>query len=126
MPEWDQPLHPSLPYRAGEVVWAARHEAARSVEDVLARRTRALFLDARASIEAAPPVAALLAAELASATRPGKNDQVAEFRKLAADYLRPAIWIDVAVGRQVIESWPSARRLPPRSTSRSSPWGRWR
>ena len=52
-----QLLHPSLPFSRGEVVWAARHEMARSVEDVLARRTRALFLDARASIEAAPVVA---------------------------------------------------------------------
>ncbi len=53
-PEWRQRLHPSLPYRAGEVIWAAREEAARSVDDVLARRTRSLFLDARASIEVAP------------------------------------------------------------------------
>ena len=36
-PEWNQLLHPSLPYRGSEVVWAARHEAARRVEDVLAR-----------------------------------------------------------------------------------------
>ena len=60
-PDWDRPLHPRLPYRGGEVVWAARHEQARTVEDVLARRTRALFLDARASAEAAPGVAELLA-----------------------------------------------------------------
>ena len=53
-------LHPSLPYRAGEVVWAARHEHARTVDDVLARRTRALLLDARASQESSPRVAALL------------------------------------------------------------------
>jgi len=38
---------------AGEVIWAARHEAARTVADVLARRTRSLFLDARASAECA-------------------------------------------------------------------------
>ena len=38
-PEWNQPLHPALPYRSGEVIWAARHEAARCVTDVLARRT---------------------------------------------------------------------------------------
>jgi glycerol-3-phosphate dehydrogenase len=87
-PEWNQPLHPTLPYRAGEVIWAARHEAARTVGDVLARRTRALFLDARASAEAAPAVAALLASELnRSAT--WQEAQVAEFRKLAADYLPP-------------------------------------
>jgi glycerol-3-phosphate dehydrogenase len=57
-------LHPRLPYRLREVVWAARYEMARTVEDVLARRTRALFLDARAAIEAAPAVADLLAKEL--------------------------------------------------------------
>jgi glycerol-3-phosphate dehydrogenase len=60
----DSLLHPRLPYRLREVVWAARHEMARTVEDVLARRTRALFLDARAAIEAAPIVAGILAREL--------------------------------------------------------------
>jgi glycerol-3-phosphate dehydrogenase len=63
-PEWAGRLHPRLPYLGAEVVWAARQEMARSVEDVLARRTRALLLDARASIEAAPRVAALLAGAL--------------------------------------------------------------
>jgi glycerol-3-phosphate dehydrogenase len=57
-------VHPRLPYRMREVVWAARHEMARTVEDVLARRLRALFLDARAAIEAAPRVADVLALEL--------------------------------------------------------------
>ena len=57
-------LHPRLPFRLREVVWSARYEMARTVEDVLARRTRALFLDARAAIEAAPAVASLLAREL--------------------------------------------------------------
>jgi glycerol-3-phosphate dehydrogenase len=60
----DQLLHSRLPFRRREVIWAARHEMARTVEDVLARRTRALFLDARAAIEMAPAVASLLAAEL--------------------------------------------------------------
>lgn len=59
-----EPLHPRLPYRNVHVVWAVRHEMARSVEDVLARRTRSLLLDARASIEAAPAVAELMAREL--------------------------------------------------------------
>lgn len=57
-------IHPRLPYRMREVVWAARQEMARTVEDVLARRTRALFLDARAAVEAAPRVARVLAREL--------------------------------------------------------------
>ena len=53
-----------LPYTGAEVVWAARHEMARTVEDVLARRTRALFLNARAAEAMAPEVARLMAGEL--------------------------------------------------------------
>jgi len=63
-PELNELLHPMLPYRLREVIWAARYEMARTVEDVLARRTHALFLNARAAIEAAPAVASLLAKEL--------------------------------------------------------------
>lgn len=63
-PAWKERLHPRLPYTAGEIVWAVRFEWARGVEDVLARRTRALYLDAGASREIAPRVAALMAAEL--------------------------------------------------------------
>ena len=84
-PEWTQPLHPALPYRAGEVIWAAREEAARSVADVLARRTRALFLDARASSEAAPRVAGLLATELGRDAL-WQDQQVADFLDLASGY----------------------------------------
>jgi glycerol-3-phosphate dehydrogenase len=85
-PQWREPLHRSLPYLAGEVIWAARFEAARCVEDVLARRTRALFLDARASVEAAPQVAALLADELELS--PGwQEQQVSRYRDLAQGYL---------------------------------------
>ena len=53
-PALAEKLHPELPYIGAEVVWAVRAEMARTVEDVLARRTRALLLGARASIEAAP------------------------------------------------------------------------
>ena len=63
-PELSAPLHPDLPYSDADVVRAVRHEMARTVEDVLARRTRALPLDARASVAAAPRVAQLMAAEL--------------------------------------------------------------
>jgi glycerol-3-phosphate dehydrogenase len=84
--EWSRPLHPALPYLTGEVVWAARNEAARGVHDVLARRTRALFLDARASIEASPEVAALLAGELGRDAE-WQAEQTAQFKKLAAAYL---------------------------------------
>lgn len=79
-------LHPRLPYRLAEVAWAIRHEMARCVEDVLSRRTRALFLDARASIEAAPAVAACLATELGR-DEAWQQKQVESFCKTAAGYV---------------------------------------
>ncbi|MSU25528.1 MAG: glycerol-3-phosphate dehydrogenase/oxidase [Opitutus sp.] len=63
-PALNVPVHPDCAVLRAEVVWHARHEMARTVEDVLARRTRTLVLGARASIEAAPAVARLLADEL--------------------------------------------------------------
>ena len=85
-PELGLPLHAALPYQRAEVVWQVRHEMARTVEDVLARRTRALILDARASIEAAPRVAGLMAAELG---RDGDwaARQAADYAELARGYV---------------------------------------
>jgi glycerol-3-phosphate dehydrogenase len=79
-------IHPRLPFRLREVVWSARHEMARTVEDVLARRTRALFLDARAAIEAAPVVASLLARELGRSEE-WKAKDLAGFIELAKGYI---------------------------------------
>lgn len=76
-------LHPALPYLRAEVAWGARREMARTVEDVLSRRTRALLLDARASAECAPLVARLLARELGR-DEAWQKAQVEAFRKLAA------------------------------------------
>lgn len=87
-PELRGPLHPDLPYLAGECVWSARSEWARTVEDVLARRTRALFLDARAAAQAAPQVAALLAQELGRSPR-WQAAQVTAFEKVAVSYQLP-------------------------------------
>ena len=85
-PAWREALHPALPYCRGEVVWAVRQEGARTVEDVLARRTRALLLDARASIAAAPAVAGLMACELGR-DRAWQDTQVAGYCELARGYL---------------------------------------
>jgi glycerol-3-phosphate dehydrogenase len=80
------PLHAQLPYTGAEVVWAARHEMARTVEDVLARRTRALFLNARAAETMAPEVARLMAGELGwDASR--QAAEVTAFTALAQGYL---------------------------------------
>jgi len=83
---WDEPLHPDLPYFTGEVAWGVRREMARTVEDVLARRTRSLLLDARASIAAAPKVAAILARELGR-DQAWAADQVTAFEATASSYV---------------------------------------
>ena len=85
-PSLAEKIHPKLPYIKAEVVWAVREEMARSVEDVLSRRTRALLLGAQASIEAAPLVAGLMAAELGRDNR-WKSEAVEEYTKLAQGYL---------------------------------------
>ena len=79
-------LHPRLPYTAAEVIWAVRQEMAATLEDVLARRTRALLLDAAASIEAAPAVAAIMARELREG-RPWIDQQVETYCRLARKYI---------------------------------------
>jgi glycerol-3-phosphate dehydrogenase len=82
----NEPLHAALPYLKAEVIWAARHEMARTVEDALARRTRALFLNARAALAMAPAVADLMASELGwdELTR---TKQLAAFRDVAFNYV---------------------------------------
>ncbi len=89
-PELAQRLHPDLPYIAAEVVWAAREEMARTVEDVLARRTRALFLHAHAAVAMAPVVASLLAAELGK-DEPWIEEQTRIFSVLAGQYALQSI-----------------------------------
>jgi glycerol-3-phosphate dehydrogenase len=85
-PEYAQPLHTGYQIIKAEVIWAVRHEMARTVEDVLARRIRMLFLDARGAIALAPAVAELMAAEL------HKEEswavlQIDQFKNIAKNYL---------------------------------------
>jgi glycerol-3-phosphate dehydrogenase len=82
----NQWLSNSLQIHEAQVIWAVQHEMARTVEDVLSRRTRALLLDARESMRMAEPVATIMAKEL------GKDagwvrEQVASYTKLAERYL---------------------------------------
>jgi glycerol-3-phosphate dehydrogenase len=85
-PAFGERLHTEMRPRAGEVIWAVRKEMARTVEDFLSRRTRSLLLDARASMEMAPRVAALMAEELG---RDGawQEEQVTAYRDLARGHL---------------------------------------
>ena len=84
----DERLHPNLPVIAAQVVWAVREEMARTVEDVLGRRTRCLLLDAKASLEAAPKVADIMERELKRGKHWAK-DQVNEYEQLVSNYLPP-------------------------------------
>jgi glycerol-3-phosphate dehydrogenase len=87
-PALGEKVHPRLSYPFAAVVWGVRHEQARTLEDILARRTRALLLDARAAIEAAPAVVAVLAKELGR-DKAWEESQLLEFTELANGYLQP-------------------------------------
>jgi glycerol-3-phosphate dehydrogenase len=88
-PMFAEILHPELPYIAAEIVWAARHEMSRTLDDALARRTRALLLNARAAIAIAPKVGALLAAELGR-DKSWAEAQVEHFTRMASQYVLAA------------------------------------
>ena len=79
-------LHPRFPIKKGEVVWCTRNEMARTVEDFLARRTRLILKDAKASIESALPVAEIMAKELNRDSNWVK-DQVKGFTAIAKNYI---------------------------------------
>jgi glycerol-3-phosphate dehydrogenase len=86
-PGLGEKLHPKLPYLKAEVVWAVQKEMARTVEDVLARRSRALILDARAAMDMAPKVADLMARVL-KYDKDWKARQIDSFVRLAKNYLK--------------------------------------
>jgi len=85
-PDWTNKLHPGYDYLQAQVIWAVRNEMARTVEDVLARRIRLLFLDAQAAIEASTITAKLMAEELQKDAT-WQEEQVNSFTKLAQAYL---------------------------------------
>jgi glycerol-3-phosphate dehydrogenase len=79
-------IHPALPNIKAEIIWAVQNEMAQSVEDVLARRTRILFLNAQAAIEAAPIVATIMAKQM-NKNNEWELQQVNNFNLLAKQYL---------------------------------------
>lgn len=79
-------LDPGLPYIKAEVIWAVRQEMARTVEDVLARRTRALFLNARVAMAMAPAVTELMALELGW-NEVVREKQLSAFLNVASNYV---------------------------------------
>ena len=82
---WEGWLSEKLQIRKSQVAWAVRKEWARTVDDVLARRTRALFLDARESVRISPIVAKLMAKELGKKKK-WQKEQIAQFNEIAKNY----------------------------------------
>jgi hypothetical protein len=87
----NEQLHPDFPYTDRDVIRAVRDEMARTVEDVLARRTRVLFLDSKAATELAPKVGELMAKEL------GKDGAWSSTRSTAFEVSRKTTWWRVSV-----------------------------
>jgi len=85
-PELGLPVHPMFPYTRAEIIWICRNEMPLNIEDVLARRTRALFLNAYASLEMAPEVAALMEKELGF-DKKWQEIQVESYNQLVKNYL---------------------------------------
>ncbi len=82
---WFEKFDPSLPCRPIDVIWGARYEMARTVEDILARRTRCLLLNAQVSIDIAPQVAKIMAKEM-NKNNQWEETQINQFLKIARNY----------------------------------------
>jgi glycerol-3-phosphate dehydrogenase len=89
-PDLSAPLHAALPTCGAQVVWAVREEMARTLDDVLARRTRALFLNSKAALAMAPDVARIMAREL-QREKSWEEQQLAEFKRIAAHFIVDSI-----------------------------------
>jgi len=84
-PEYAEKLDEAFDFTVAEVVWAVRNEMAMKVDDVLARRVRILYLDARASVSMAPKVASIMAVEL-NKDKSWEEQQVQEYSEMAKAY----------------------------------------
>jgi glycerol-3-phosphate dehydrogenase len=82
---YSKQLHESFSYTIAEVIFAIRHELAETVEDILARRTRILFLNASVAKELSSFVASLLANELGK-NKEWERKQVQTFQELTIQY----------------------------------------
>jgi glycerol-3-phosphate dehydrogenase len=85
-PELGRQLDPRLPYTEAELIWICRNEMPVNLEDLLARRTRALFLDARASAGIAAEAARIMASEMGFDT-PWQKTQTESFERLVVNYI---------------------------------------
>lgn len=85
-PMLGEPLHHDFPYTEAEIIWICNNEMPVNIEDILARRTRALLLNARASRDIAPAVAKIMARERGYDEEWQKN-QVESYNMLVNNYI---------------------------------------
>ncbi len=85
-PDLGNPIDPRLPYTKAEMIWICRNEMTVTLEDLLTRRTRALFLNAGASLDIAPKCARIMASENGHDTK-WEAVQVESYKKLVRNYL---------------------------------------
>jgi glycerol-3-phosphate dehydrogenase len=85
-PELGIPVDKRLPYTRAEIIWICRNEMPVTIEDILARRTRSLFLNARSSEKIAPEVAAIMAEELGYDMF-WQKEQIASYKYLVKNYI---------------------------------------
>lgn len=85
-PSYAERIHSDYPYTRADLKYAMQHELAVTVEDILARRTRLLFLDARAAMESAPRVANWMAEESGQGEQ-WQQDQIRNFDLVAKNYI---------------------------------------
>lgn len=79
-------IHKDFPYQKAEIIYAVRDEMARKIEDILARRTRILLLDAKVAMAVSREVAEIMAKEMGKDSM-WIDEQVLEFEKIAENYL---------------------------------------
>lgn len=85
-PVFKEKIHPDLPYTLSQVVYACKYEMALTVEDVLSRRLRATFLNAKAAIESAEKVAAVMKSVLKKSELWEKKE-ILGYKKVANSYV---------------------------------------
>ena len=85
-PAWAEKIDSAYGFTYSQVIWAIRDEMAMTLDDVLARRVRLLYIDAQKSIELAPKVAKIMAEEMGK-DQAWIDEQVATYTAIAEGYV---------------------------------------
>ncbi|WP_410521951.1 glycerol-3-phosphate dehydrogenase C-terminal domain-containing protein, partial [Borreliella garinii] len=86
MEGFDKKIHEDLDLNEAQIAFSIEFEQAKTIDDVLARRTRSLPLNPQATIAAAPRVAAIMMKKL-NKSEEWKNEQIKSFSEISKKYL---------------------------------------